>query len=299
MCKVKNEKDYKVKNIKDYIALFFIFAIAPSCSEMGAENDLRRTLGLDTTAMPTKVERFNPGAPQQSGFNPFRPIETTYDEYEDNYQQEASQEESASASASDPHALDNDRTFTGSSANNKPTLSREEQFKQATALVQKGDPSGANMMQKLADQGYIPAQYNLAVMYLTGQGIKKNQNQGVAYLRKAADNGHVKAASTIGAMYLQGKGVSRNPSQARRYLTKAAQKGDAQSMLYLSLMYNRGDGVAQDPVQSYQWLLSLPSSSQTPQLQTKLNEFKQKLSAADQAKAESAAKAFKSRYNIR
>lgn len=288
----------KVKNIKNYITLFFIFTIAPSCSEMGAQNEFRQTIGLSTTAMPTKVERFNPGSPQQSGFNPFRPIETTYDEYEETYTETATAtEEAESVSASDAHALDNDRTFT--SASPQPTLSREAQFKQATALVQKGDASGANMMKKLADQGYIPAQYNLAVMYLTGQAIKKNQNQGVAYLRKAADNGHVKAASTIGAMYLQGKGVSRNPSQARRYLTKAAQKGDAQSMLYLSLMYNRGDGVTPDPVQAYQWLLSLPSSSQTPQLQTKLNEFKQKLPAADQMRAEKAAKAFQSRYNIR
>ncbi len=271
--------------------VFFVFAIASSCTEMETAQGFRETIGLDTTAKPTKVERFDPGSPDR-GPNPFRPIETTYAEYEDNYDYS----ESEAIASSDGRALDNDKTF---SASREPSLSREERFKQATSLVQKGNPSGEKMMKELADQGYSPAQYNLAVMYLTGQSVQKNQNQGVAYLRKAADNGHVKAASTIGVMYLQGKGVSRNPSQARRYLTKAAQKGDGQAMLYLSLMYNRGDGVQKDETQSYQWLLSLPSSHQTAQLQTKLNEFKTKLSVAQQAQAQAGAKAFKSRYNIR
>ncbi len=278
-----------MKSLKNIIALFFIFAITSSCGEMDVGNEFRQTVGLDTNAKPTKIERFDPGSPNNQGPNPFRPMETTYNEYEDS--DDYSEQES-----SNDTILDSDRTF---SASHTPTLSREERFKRATSLVQKGEPSGTKMIKELANQGYSPAQYNLAVMYLTGQAVQKNQNQGVAYLRKAADNGHVKAASTIGVMYLQGKGVSRNPSQARRYLTKAAQKGDAQSMLYLSLMYNRGDGVQQDETLSYQWLLSLPSSSHTAQLQTKLNEFEKKLSAVQQAQAQAQAQAFKARYNIR
>lgn len=288
-----------MKELKKILRLSFIFMLLPACSELAAGDNFRKTVGLNLTAQPTKIERFNVDA-SGLGPNPFRPVETD-DSYADDtsYGQEPSPRGNTAVSSNNDAMLASDTTISGASAKSTPVLSFDERFKKATSLVQKGNASGAQMMKQLAAQGYSPAQYNLAVMYLTGRGVPKDQNQGVAYLRKAADNGHVKASSTIGAMYLQGKGVGRNPSQARRYLTKAAQKGDSQSILYLSLMYNRGDGVQQDMTQAYQWLLSLPSSSNSTELQTKLNQFKQKLSPAQQKQAQSQAQAFKARYNIR
>lgn len=244
---------------------------------VGASDSFRQTIGMNLNATPTQVETFDGGGPKSEGFNPFRPRpEPTYETYNDN----------------------NDSQSYAAQETVNPNLSEAEQFKQATALVQKGNKSGAKAMQSLADGGYAPAQYNMGVMYLTGNGVGKNQSQGVKYLRKAADRGHTKAASTIGAMYLQGQGVTRNAGQARRYLTKAAQKGDAQSMLYLSLMYNRGDGVKQDKAQAYQWLLSLPSAQNSAQLKANQENLAKSLSAAQKSKAEQAAKSFKSRYGI-
>ncbi|MFV0321489.1 MAG: tetratricopeptide repeat protein [Alphaproteobacteria bacterium] len=241
---------------------------------VGASDSFRQTIGMNLNATPTQVETFDGGGPKAEGFNPFRPRpEPTYESYNDN------------------------QSYVAQEVVN-PNLSDAEQFKQATALVKKGNKSGVKTMQSLADGGYAPAQYNMGVMYLTGNGVSKNQSQGVKYLRKAADRGHTKAASTIGAMYLQGQGVTRNAGQARRYLTKAAQKGDAQSMLYLSLMYNRGDGVKQDKAQAYQWLLSLPSSQNSAQLRSNQENLAKTLSAVQKSKAESAAKSFKSRYGI-
>lgn len=248
--------------------------IVSACT--GASDSFRQTIGMDLNASPTQVENFDGGGPKSEGFNPFRPRpQPTYEAYNDSESQSYAAQEAVN-----------------------PNLGDDEQFKQATALVQKGNKSGVKAMQSLADSGYTPAQYNMGVMYLTGKGVSKNQSQGVKYLRKAADRGHTKAASTIGAMYLQGQAVTRNAGQARRYLTKAAQKGDAQSMLYLSLMYNRGDGVKQDKAQAYQWLLSLPSSQNSAQLRNNQDNLAKTLSAAQKSKAESAAKSFKSRYGI-
>lgn len=261
-----------MKKILSVLSLIIVSA----CT--GASDSFRQTIGMDLNAKPTQVETFDGGGVKTEGFNPFRPRpQPTYTE--------AYNDTAESASYKTQEGVN-------------PNASEAEQFKQATALVKKGDKAGAKAMQTLADNDYTPAQYNMGVMYLTGNGVSKNQSQGVKYLRKAADRGHTKAASTIGAMYLQGQGVTRNAGQARRYLTKAAQKGDAQSMLYLSLMYNRGDGVKQDKTQAYQWLLSLPSAQNSAQLKNNQQNLANSLTAAQRAKAESGAKSFKSRYGI-
>ena len=42
------------------------------------------------------------------------------------------------------------------------------------------------LFHKSADTGYAPAQYNLGVMYLNGEHVKKNDEIGIAYIKKAA-----------------------------------------------------------------------------------------------------------------
>ncbi|MFV0431744.1 MAG: tetratricopeptide repeat protein [Alphaproteobacteria bacterium] len=249
---------------------------------VGASDNFRQTLGMGLNASPTQVETFDGGKLKTSGLNPFRP-------------QPKADNSSYGSQVSYAEAYGDTQ---GQQADINQNLSQKEQFAQATKLVRSGKAAGAKTMKKLAEEGYTPAQYNMGVMYLTGNGVTKNQSQGVKFLRKAADRGHVKAASTMGAMYLQGKAVTRNTGQARRYLTKAAQKGDTQSILYLSLMYNSGDGVKQDTAKAYQWLLSVPSSQNSAQLKANRDKLAQSLSPNQRSQAESAAKAFKSRYGI-
>jgi len=53
---------------------------------------------------------------------------------------------------------------------------------------------------KLARQGHVDAQYQLAAMYRSGRGIKKNHDKAAYWYRKAAEQGHVKAQYNLGVL---------------------------------------------------------------------------------------------------
>jgi TPR repeat protein len=38
-----------------------------------------------------------------------------------------------------------------------------------------------------ADRGLKDAQYDLAICFITGQGMRKNEDKGLEYMKKAAD----------------------------------------------------------------------------------------------------------------
>ena len=51
--------------------------------------------------------------------------------------------------------------------------------------------------EKAANQGHIDAQFNVALMYINGEGVRQNQQKGVEWLRKAADNGNEEAQEIL------------------------------------------------------------------------------------------------------
>ncbi|WP_244060843.1 tetratricopeptide repeat protein, partial [Aeromonas caviae] len=54
---------------------------------------------------------------------------------------------------------------------------------------------------KAAEQGNAEAQFNLGVMYATGQGVPQDIQQVVTWLRKAAEQGNAEAQFNLGVMY--------------------------------------------------------------------------------------------------
>ena len=68
--------------------------------------------------------------------------------------------------------------------------------------------------------------YNLAMKYIDGEGLPKNEEHGISLLKKAAKRGHTKAQYTLGVMHAQ----EDEEYIALHWLSKAANKGheDAQ-----------------------------------------------------------------------
>lgn len=75
---------------------------------------------------------------------------------------------------------------------------------------------------------------NLAAMYATGEGVKKDERKAARLYRKAADKGHAEAQFNLGFMYLLGEGVQRDRSQARYWMEMAAAGGDEQAARLLA-----------------------------------------------------------------
>ena len=77
-----------------------------------------------------------------------------------------------------------------------------------------------------AEQGNADAQFNLGVMYDTGQGVRQDYAQAVQWYRKAAEQGNAKAQYNLGLMYANGKGARQNLVIAKEWFGKACDNGD-------------------------------------------------------------------------
>ncbi len=94
----------------------------------------------------------------------------------------------------------------------------------------------------------------LAVLYLRGQGVPRDDGLAGQHLKRAAEKGSAQALFLLGAMRLESRGGP--PSDAPGYLRRAAQAGSGQAALMLGEMLVAGRGVARDPAEAYRLALA-------------------------------------------
>lgn len=104
-----------------------------------------------------------------------------------------------------------------------------------------------------ASEGDAGAQYDLANMYYTGNGMEKNYNEAAGWYRKAADHGVVPAQVALGTMYSNGEGVDQDYNQAVKYWREAADHGNSDAELHLGNAYHEGKGVPKDDTEAVKW----------------------------------------------
>ena len=61
-----------------------------------------------------------------------------------------------------------------------------------------------------AEEGLDLAQYNLAILYFTGQGVERDLDEAFRWTEAAAMQGHVGAQFNLGNLYYAGDGVVEN-----------------------------------------------------------------------------------------
>ena len=69
----------------------------------------------------------------------------------------------------------------------------------------KDDAEAARLTRLAADQGFPPAEYDLACFYFTGRGVPKDISESAKWLEKAAAKGVAPAQNNIGLLYAVGK----------------------------------------------------------------------------------------------
>ncbi len=82
---------------------------------------------------------------------------------------------------------------------------------------------------KAAEQGDAKAQYNLAIMYVRGEGVGQDDKQAANWFRRAAEQGDAGAQLGLGAMYLAGQGVNKDVVQAHKWSSLAAANGQKEA----------------------------------------------------------------------
>jgi TPR repeat protein len=93
----------------------------------------------------------------------------------------------------------------------------------AKAALDAGDYATAvKLLQPLASQGDVAAEFNLGVMYGSGQGVAKDEAAAATWFEKAARGGNPLAALNVGIMYRNGQGVAADLPHAYMWLDVAA-----------------------------------------------------------------------------
>lgn len=94
--------------------------------------------------------------------------------------------------------------------------------------------------QKAAIMGSSRGQYNLALSYYYGIGIKQNLKLALKYLKKASQQKNPKAQYALAIMYLEGIVTKQNAMAALYYFKQAAKQNHILALVMLSAMYKFG-----------------------------------------------------------
>jgi TPR repeat protein len=109
-------------------------------------------------------------------------------------------------------------------------------------------------LKEIAYAGNVAAQVQLGVIYLTGDGVPKDDAEAVKWLRKAADQDNALAERYLAEMYFKGRGVPADNTEAAKWLRSAADQGDAQSEHNLAVLYTQGEGVPRNLKEAANWM---------------------------------------------
>jgi len=108
---------------------------------------------------------------------------------------------------------------------------------------------------KAAEQGHGPSRYKLGWMYANGIIVRQDYFLAAKYYRLASTfNNHTDAQFRLGELHFNGRGVDHDYGKAIKYYNQAASKGHAGAQFILSSMYEEGWGVNRDLVTAYIWL---------------------------------------------
>ncbi len=108
-------------------------------------------------------------------------------------------------------------------------------------------------LEKAAKQGYVLAQYSLAVMYYNGEGVEQDLPQAIKWFEKAAEQDFAQAQYSLAVMYDQGEGVEQDLPQALKWYERAAKQGDARAQYSLAMMYDQGEGRSASYITALKW----------------------------------------------
>jgi hypothetical protein len=141
----------------------------------------------------------------------------------------------------------------------------------------------------LAEQGDAAAQYNLALVYMGGEGVPQDYAEAVKWYRLAVEQGHASAQYNLGLMYEDGEGVLQDYAEAVRWYRLAVEQGHASAQYNLAVHYKNGEGVLQSNVMAHMWS-NISSANGHPTSGERRDALAGQMTQADIAKAQEMAR---------
>lgn len=144
-----------------------------------------------------------------------------------------------------------------------------EMFRTGASVYQKNDIASALVAwRKAALAGDALAQYNLAVMLETGNGVAANAGLAACWYRLSAAQGYAPAQNNLGILYQDGRGTPQDYVRAADYYQSAAEAGLAPAQRHLAILLEAGWGVPRDPAEATLWLKRSAAKGYPPAART-------------------------------
>lgn len=106
----------------------------------------------------------------------------------------------------------------------------------------------------LAEGGDAQAQFDLGLMYESGEGTTADQKEALRWYEAAANQGHSKAQNYTGVAYKKGTGTEVNVEKAVYWYKKSAMGGYAPAQRNYALALIKGEGCDADPQEALCWM---------------------------------------------
>ena len=108
-------------------------------------------------------------------------------------------------------------------------------------------------LEKLATEGNVDAQRQLAYMYGEGLCVPKDDKKAFQLFLRAAKAGDVVAQYDVGVMLQEGEGTEQNYENAFRWFLKAANQGYADAQVEVGKTFWYGAGDTEDKTKAKEW----------------------------------------------
>ncbi len=129
-------------------------------------------------------------------------------------------------------------------------------FQDAMDAFNYGDnDKAARILWPLANSGDAQAQYYLAYLMDSGQGLGRDVATAAGFYRKSADQDYLPAIVYMGYISSVGRGILKDEKEAFRWYTRGAQMGDAIAQNNLATMLRNGRPYAKNLPLAAQWFL--------------------------------------------
>ncbi|HEX6866362.1 MAG TPA: hypothetical protein VF122_03930, partial [Caulobacteraceae bacterium] len=110
-------------------------------------------------------------------------------------------------------------------------------YAEAVRLMQAKDPKGLAELKDAAEAGWPAAQFHLARLYESGDGVRKSETEARRWTEQAARGGDAKAMHNLALYYFEGAGGQKDTTLAAQWFRRAAEKGVTDSQFNLGRLY--------------------------------------------------------------
>lgn len=108
--------------------------------------------------------------------------------------------------------------------------------------------------ERAARRNHELAAFNLATMYMKGDGVDQDYEEAAKWLEHSAQAGYAPAQFQMGKLYYLGRGVPKDPAMEAYWYEEAAENGHPAAQHNLAVLYHKGEGVEQNDKLAREWL---------------------------------------------